>query len=337
MQSKNRERIILESKQIAIDSAFVIAEIGSNHGQNLEQALRYASEAIRCGADAIKFQFFDADDLVPPEHPARKEVESYVTPTEWIPVLQSRCRELGAVFFASTFNSRLFSIVDDAGVSLHKIASSEVLNPSMLLSSGRSGKPVLISFGMSEWYEVEIAMKILSATGNKRIIPMHCIAKYPLEIENANLSLISKLAERFDSFVGFSDHTESIEIGGWAAILGARVFEKHFTLDRSEVGADHGYALEPAEFTEYVKNIRGAIKSIGCGAKVYLPEELSGRRRFGLYASKDFNQGDLLGDLEFETIRPRTDVPQNLLSHLKPLRLRNGLDSGAPLTWSDLE
>jgi N,N'-diacetyllegionaminate synthase len=329
--------LVIETKTISSKSAFIIAEIGSNHGQNLEQALQYTTEAIKCGADAIKFQFFDADDIVSADHPARGEVEGYVTPIEWIPVLQKKCQELGAIFFASTFNNRLFRVVDDAGVPLHKIASSEVLNPSLLLAAGRSNKPVLISLGMSEWYEAEIAMKILHETGNANIVPMHCIARYPLETEYANLLLISKLSQRFNGLIGFSDHTESVEIGGWAAMLGARVFEKHFTLDRNECGADHGYALEPKEFKTYVDNIRNAIKALGNGTKTYLPEELNGRRRLGLYASERLEAGGSLEDLNLQKTRPRTKVPENLLSHLKALRLRKALDPGVALDWSDLE
>ena len=329
--------LTIESKLISSESAFVIAEIGSNHGQNLSQALKYTTEAIKCGVDAIKFQFFDADDIVSADHPARDEVEGYVTPIEWIPALQEKCEELGAIFFASTFNNKLFQIVNDAGVPLHKIASSEVLNPSLLLAAGRSKKPVLISFGMSEWYEVEIAMKILKETGNKNIIPMHCSAKYPLETENANLLIISKLAQRFGGLIGFSDHTESVEIGGWAAMLGARVFEKHFTLDKGKLGADHGYALEPNEFKNYVENIRKAVNALGNGAKTYLPEELNGRRRLGLYASENLRGGDYLAGLNLQSARPRTSVPENLLSHLRSLRLRRALEPGAALSWSDLE
>ena len=334
---QEESRLVIESKIISNDSAFVIAEIGSNHGQSLEQALEYTSAAIRCGADAVKFQFFDADDICPLDHPARAEVEGYVTPTEWIPYLQKRCEELGAIFFASTFNNRLFEIVDAAGVPLHKIASSEVLNPSLLLAAGRSGKPVLISFGMSEWYEVEIAMKILNETDNKFVIPMHCIAKYPLETENANLMIIPKLLQRFGGHVGFSDHTESVEIGGWAAMLGARVFEKHFTLDRHKQGADHGYALEPKEFETYVVNIRNAVNAFGSGIKAYLPDELNGRRRFGLYADEMTKSGVGITNVKFQSVRPRTDVPENLLAHLKSLKLRKPLEPGAALSWSDLE
>ncbi len=327
----------IENKLISENGAFVIAEVGSNHGQNIEIAFRYIDAAVKCGADAVKFQFFDADDLVPLDHPARNEVESYVTPVDWIPRLQQECKKLGVVFFASTFNTQLFKKLENSGVPLHKIASSEVLNPSMLLAAGRTNKPILISFGMSEWFEAEIAMKILIETGNLKIIPMHCISKYPLEIENSNLQVIIELKKRFGGIVGFSDHTESVEVGGWAAMLGARVFEKHLTLDKSLRGADHGYALEPNDFARYVENIHLSIKSLGTGKKVYLPEEMNGRRRLGTYMSATGTKGTKVSDLLINRVRPRTQVPAILLGLIENLSLRSELNSESELRWADLE
>ena len=335
--SKANLKYAVGNRFISEESAFVIAEVGSNHGQDYEVAAKYVSAAAKCGVDAVKFQFFDADDLVPADHPARIEVEGYVTPVEWIPRLQKECLKNNVIFFASTFNSVLFEAVENSGVPLHKIASSEVLNPSMLLAAGRSGKPILISFGMSEWFETEIAIKILSETGNSKIIPMHCISKYPLEVAGANLQIINELKKRFGGIVGFSDHTESVEIGAWAAMLGARVFEKHITLDRSLEGADHSYALEPKEFAIYVENIRSSIESLGASKKIYLPDELNGRRRFGAYLDVSGSKGAKVRSLTFNLARPRTQVPANLLEFVKDLSLRNDKDPGDELRWEDLQ
>ena len=328
---------IVENKLISEHNAFVIAEVGSNHGQDIGLATKYIAAAAKCGVDAVKFQFFTADDLVALDHPSRTEVESYVTPVDWIPVLQKECKKYGVIFFASTFNTQLFKTLDDSGVPIHKIASSEILNPSMLLAAGRASKPILISFGMSEWFETEIAMKILFETGNIKIVPMHCISKYPLEIENSNLQVISELKKRFGGIVGFSDHTESVETGGWAAILGARVFEKHLTLNRSLEGADHGYALEPEEFAKYVENIHASIKSLGTGKKVYLPEELNGRRRFGAYLSANGAKGTKVSELRINRQRPRTQIPTTLLDFIKDLSIKRDLKSDSELRWLDLD
>jgi N,N'-diacetyllegionaminate synthase len=324
------------NKLISEQNAFVIAEVGSNHGQNIDTAIQYIKVAAECGADAVKFQYFDADDLVPVDHEARSEVEGYVTPVDWIPRLHEECLNSGLIFFASTFNHRLFEILDNSGVLIHKIASSEVLNPSMLLAAGRTMKPVLISFGMSEWYEVELAMKILSETENNQVIPLHCIAKYPLETEEANLLIIDRLKKRFGGLVGFSDHTQSTEIGAWAAMLGARVFEKHITLDKKNVGADHGYALEPKDFQKYVNGIRESISSLGSGEKNYLPDEINGRRRLGARAISNVNPGTLVKNLEFEFARPRTEIPANLINLISDLKVSKEVKPGESLTWGNL-
>ena len=324
-------------KLISEHNAFVIAEIGSNHGQDIDLAIKYIAVAAKSGVDAVKFQFFTADDLVVRDHPARAEIESYVTPVDWIPILQRECKKHNVIFFASTFNTQLFKILDKSGVPIHKIASSEILNPSLLLAAGRTAKPILISLGMSEWFETEIAMKILAETGNLKIVPMHCISKYPLEIENSNLQVISELKKRFGGVVGFSDHTESVEIGGWAAILGARVFEKHLTLNRSLKGADHGYALEPEAFARYVENIHSSIKSLGTGKKIYLPEELNGRRRIGAYLSASGTEGTTVSELKINHSRPRTQIPSILLDFIKDLSINKDLESGSELRWVDLD
>ena len=335
MFNRNLE-LLIGNKIVSDQSAFIIAEVGSNHGQNIDTALRYIEIAANCGADAVKFQYFDADDLVPIDHEARDEVEGYVTPVEWIPVLQEACSKLGIIFFASTFNLNLFEIVDKSGVLLHKIASSEVLNPSMLLAAGRSKKPILISFGMSEWYEVELAMKIISETNNQQIIPLHCIAKYPLGTAEANLMVIDRLKKRYGGLVGFSDHTESVEIGAWAAMIGARVFEKHITLDKNSEGADHSYALEPNEFREYVIGIRESIKSLGNGEKEYFKEEMNGRRRLGARVMVDAGLGTKVKDLKFEYSRPRTEIPANLIDLISDLKINRNLKIGESLNWRDL-
>lgn len=114
----------IENRIISEENAFVIAEVGSNHGQDIELAAKYIAAAAKCGVDAVKFQFFDADDLVPPDHPARNEVEGYVTPVGWIPRLQQECNKHGVIFFASTFNAKLFKILENSGflfIKLHRL------------------------------------------------------------------------------------------------------------------------------------------------------------------------------------------------------------------------
>lgn len=327
----------LGDKEVSERTPFFIAEIGSNHDGDFDKAVKHIIAAAEAGADAVKFQMFDADDIVPADHPERSKVERYVLPSGWVKPLKMIAEENNLVFFASAFNIKALETLESADVLIHKVASSEVLNPKLLLAAGRTLKPVLISFGMTEWYEIEIAIKILKESKNTQIIPMHCSAKYPLRVEDANLKFISKLRDRFGQIVGFSDHTESVDIGAWAAVLGARVFEKHMTLNRSDEGADHFYALEPKQLKFYCDNVRKSIKSLGDGEKSYLPEEKSGRRRLGIKITNNALKGQKLGDLIISELRPRTDIPANLLGFLKGLELRRDLPSESNFTWDDIE
>jgi len=323
------------NKQIDGGNAFVIAEVGSNHARSLELAFSYLEAAVESGVDAVKFQFFDALDIVASNHEAYSEVESYVTPIEWIPKLKKYCDELNLVFFGSAFNLNAFKALESGQVALHKIASSELLNSELLLAAGRSMKPVLVSLGMSEWFEVEMALKVLQSTENQSIIPMHCISKYPLATSLANLKTISKLISRYGNFVGFSDHTESVEIGGWAAVLGARVFEKHITLNRNKKGADHWYALEPKLFKKYTQNIRESLTSLGDGEKYYVEDEKNGRRRKSIYTMRSIDIGEKLHLDNISEQGPRDGIPSTLIGMLTNLNSNKKIKDNQKIKWED--
>ena len=332
---KYESSMSIGNKRIGDGNGFVIAEVGSNHSRSLELAFSYIDAAAECEVDAVKFQFFDASDIVATNHEAYLEVESYVTPIEWIPKLKKYCDDLNLIFFGSAFNLKAFRSLDSSQTALHKIASSELLNSELLLAAGRSKKPVLVSLGMSEWFEVEMALKVLKSTENNSIIPMHCISKYPLETSLANLRTISKLISRYGNFVGFSDHTESVEIGGWAAALGARVFEKHITLNRSEKGADHWYALEPKFFRQYARNIRESLTSLGDGEKQYLEDEKKGRRRKSIYTMRSIEIGEKLHLNNISEQGPRDGIPSTLIGMLDNLKSNKKLEDNQKIKWED--
>jgi N,N'-diacetyllegionaminate synthase len=332
---KYENSMSIGNKTIDSRNGFVIAEVGSNHARSLELAFSYLEAAAECGVDAVKFQFFDASDIVASNHEAYSEVESYVTPIEWIPKLKKYCDELNLVFFGSAFNLNAFEALESSQTALHKIASSELLNSELLLAAGRSMKPVLVSLGMSEWFEVEMALKVLESTENKGIIPMHCISKYPLDTSLANLKTISKLISRYGNFVGFSDHTENVEIGGWAAVLGARVFEKHITLNRNKKGADHWYALEPGLFKKYTHNIRESLTSLGDGEKYYLEDEKKGRRRKSIYTMRSIEIGEKLHLDNISEQGPRDGIPSTLIGMLTNLKSNKKLKENQKIKWED--
>lgn len=323
---------ILKSKQ-----RFVIAEIGSNHNGKYENAEKLILESKLAGADSVKFQFFRASDLIPESNPEYMSVQKLETPLEWFDKLQSYANKLEIGIFASAFNEEFIKELVAREVFALKIASSEVTNFRLMSLYSKFDTPLIVSFGMSEWYEVEIAMSLLTKFGKKDIIPMHCVSNYPLETEDINLNVIASLKERFGEPVGFSDHSMSIEVGAWAFCFGARVIEKHITLDKNQEGPDHHYALEPHEFKRYVKNIADLQKAVGSARKTYSVSEIGGRGRFGCYATRDINPGDILDFSMIEMRSPRLGIPANLVSSFVGSKVRKLVRQGEYIAFSDLE
>jgi sialic acid synthase SpsE len=316
---------------------FVIAEIGSNHNGVLENAKKLILASKMAGADAVKLQLFRAEDLVPKSHSEYLDIQNLETPLAWFDELRDYSGELGIGLFASAFNTEYIQYLVDRKVFAIKIASSEVTNFKLMSFYSKLEIPLIVSFGMSEWYEVEIAMSLLTKFGKRDIIPLHCVSNYPLEIEDINLKIICSLKSRFGNPVGFSDHSESTDVGAWAYALGARIFEKHITLDRAQQGPDHHYALEPSEFQIYVANIANFQKASGSARKTYSASEIGGRGRLGCYALKDLQPGDTLDFDSVEIRSPRLGIPSNLLPSFLGSRVRNYINEGQYVAFSDLE
>ena len=332
MAAKNPITNALES-----DGRFIIAEIGSNHNGNIEEAKRLIYEAKVAGADSAKLQFFRARDLLPDSHPEYSIVSQLETPLDWFQELKLFAEELGIALFASVFNKDYAKELIKGDIFALKVASSEIINLPLLAFYSKLEIPLIVSFGMSEWYEVEQAMSVLGRFGKKDIFPLHCVSNYPLAIEDANLNTIASLHDRFGSPVGFSDHTMSVEIGSWAYSFGAKIFEKHITLSRDSKGPDHHYALEPQEFKKYVKLIGDFQKATGNNRKIYSSSEISGRGRLGSYARQDLKPGDILNVESIDLKSPRLGIPSNMLQQFLGSKISKFIKAGQPISLSDIE
>lgn len=329
---KNQILKALESK-----GRFVIAEIGSNHNGSIDEAKRLIEAAKIAGADSVKLQFFKAQDLLPKSHPEYSYVSRLETPLGWYHILNAFARDLNIALFASAFNKEFARELIKSGIFALKLASSEVTNLPLLAFYSKQNVPLIVSFGMSEWYEVEQAMSILTRFGKTDIFPLHCVANYPLELGDTNLMNIASLRDRFKVPVGFSDHTMSIEIGSWAYSFGAKLFEKHITMNRNNNGPDHHYALEPGEFGKYIKLIDDFQKATGNSRKTYSESEISGRGRLGSYAKVDLKPGDILSIETVEIKSPRLGIAANLMPQFLGSRVSKILMAGDPISLSDID
>lgn len=317
-----------EKMEISGGRTFIIAEAGVNHNGEPELAHKLVDAAAGCGADAIKFQTFRAENLATAKTP-RAEYQIVNTgtadsqlamlkrlelaPDDFI-ALKKHCDELGLVFLSSAFDAESIDLLRGLGLRAWKIPSGEITNLPYLRKLGSFGEKVILSTGMSTLGEVEAAIDILEAAGTprKEIILLHCTTEYPAPLEEVNLRAMLTMKNAFPGIggVGYSDHTDGIEIALAAVALGARLIEKHFTFDRKMPGPDHRASLEPGQLRGLVTGIRKIEKALGQGIKRPGPCELKNRpvARKSLVAARAIKKGELLCAGNLALKRPGTGV-----------------------------
>lgn len=312
---------------------YVIAEAGSNFNQSLDTARSLIEVASEAGANAVKFQLFRADNLYPNGGELYEVFKSIELNPDWVPILAEHAKELNIELMASAFDKASVDVLEAFDIAAHKIASSETTNLGFLHYVASKQKPVIISTGMCDMVDVEEAVNVCIGAGNDKIILLQCGSMYPLPPELANLRVISTLKDRFNYPVGFSDHTLGHIAAVTAVGLGASIFEKHFTLDRSAEGPDHFYALEPKELKFYVDAVREAHQALGSPIKEMLPDERAMGRREGLYAARDMNAGETLKHDDLNIQRPAVGLRARYASSILGATLRNNIKKGEPITW----
>ena len=319
------------------EKPYLIAEAGSNFNQNFDTACELINVAAEAGADAVKFQLFDSIALYPGGGEIFDVFKSVELNPEWIPELSKYAQDQNIDFLASAFDKKSVDILETANVVAYKIATSEITNLPLLHYIASKKKPMIISTGMSDLVDIEEAINVSVAVGNNSIALLQCGTLYPLPIALANLKVISSFIEKFKCPVGFSDHTLENTSALIALGLGARIFEKHFTLDRKSKGPDHFYALEPNDLKIYFNNIQEGFKALGNGEKEMLEAERQFGRREGLYINKKLPIGAKLGSDDIDIRRPAIGLRSRYASLISNAILRKNLNKGDPITWDSVE
>lgn len=303
-------------------SVFVIAEAGVNHNGRLDLAKRLIEAAADAGADAIKFQTFQADKLVSRDTPkaeyqklSSSENESQLEMLKKLELNLADHRELISYcnlnkiqFLSSPFDLGSIDMLEKLGLDTFKIPSGEITNLPYLRRIGSLKKSVILSSGMSDLDEIGDAIDILETSGTEpdNITVLHCNTEYPTPIDDVNLFAMKTIADQFGLRVGYSDHTSGIEIAIAAAALGAKVIEKHFTLDKNMPGPDHKASLSPHELKDMVTAIRNIERALGTGLKKPSQSELKNRElvRKSIVAATTIVLGDKLTEENLAVKRP---------------------------------
>ncbi len=304
----------------------IIAEAGVNHNGNLDLARRMVRAARQAGADYVKFQTA-VPELVISSIAPKAEYQKETTGREQsqlemcraihLPLsdyagLKALCDDEGIGFMSTPFDLVSIDCLAPLGMDYWKIPSGEITNLPYLRKIGRLGQKVILSTGMSTLDEVEAAVRVLEKSGTPRssVILLHCTTQYPTPPEAVNLRAMDALATLGCHAVGYSDHTQGIAIPVAAAARGARVIEKHFTLDRNLPGPDHRASLEPDELTEMVRAVRTVELALGSGNKTVTDIERPNIEvaRKSIIAARPIAKGELLTDENITVKRPGNGI-----------------------------
>ena len=306
-----------------MNSTLIIAEIGVNHNGNLELAKKMIDVAKDCGADIVKFQTFNVDAITSKhakmaqyqkenlgEEKGQKEMLSSLTLSHSdFTDLAGYCKRTGITFLSTPFDIESVSFLNGLQ-DIWKIPSGEITNYPYLVKIANTHKDVILSTGMSTLAEVEVAVKVLSDEGAGKISLLHCTTQYPTPYDSVNLNAMITLKEKTGLDVGYSDHTNGIEIAVAAVAMGASIIEKHFTLDRNMPGPDHKASLEPKELKQMVQAIRHVESAFGNGVKAPAETEKENMNiaRKSIVAKRFIRKGESFTEDNITTKRPGSGV-----------------------------
>ena len=261
---------------------FTIAEIGINHGGDIKIAKQLINSAVNAGADAVKFQTYITEKRVSSDSPIFTILKNCELPFEAFKELKEYSDAKGVIFFSTPFDEESVDYLESINVELYKIASFDIVNNILLKKIAATGKPVILSVGMSTIEEIKNAVDVLKAS-TKKIALLHCISAYPTVEEDANLAAVHTLMHHFpDCVIGQSDHTTGIQVPLYAVAAGAQILEKHYKVTVDMDCIDAAVSISEKQFSEMVSETRRLEKILGKGVPEATPaqEGIKQYRRF---------------------------------------------------------
>ena len=334
--------------EIGKDKTFIIAEMSANHGHDIEIAKETIRAAKRVGADAIKLQTYTADTITIDcdkddfiikgtiwEGKTLYELykEAY-TPWEWHAELFETAKQEGLICFSSPFDKTAIDLLESLGTPAYKIASFEITDIPLIEYAASKGKPMIISTGIADDTDIQLAVDTCRKVGNNDIILLKTSSQYPAKIEDANMLMIPDLEKRFNVLTGLSDHTTGELIPIIATSLGAKVIEKHFILDKSIGGPDASFSLDEKEFKKMIDAVRNTEKALG-KIDYTLTKKTKKSRVFSrsLYAIKDVKAGELFTEKNIKSIRPRYGLHPKYYNKILGKIAKKNIERGTPISW----
>lgn len=272
---------VLKGVKMNFERTLIIAEAGVNHNGDVNLAIQLCDAAKRAGADIVKFQAWITEKIIT-TNVAQAEYQTVNTGVvesqydmlkrlelsqEDFKIIKKHCDEIGIVFASTADECESLDFLISLGIPFIKIGSGEIGNIPYLRYIGSKKMPVILSTGMSGMEDIEISLKALKDGGAEDVTLLHCTTSYPCANNDVNLKAMKSIENRFRVNVGYSDHTKGNDVAVAAVAMGAKILEKHFTLDRNMEGPDHAASLSPEELEAYVRAIRNIEEALGSGEK----------------------------------------------------------------------
>lgn len=298
---------------------FVVGEIGLNHGGRLVEALALVDAAADAGASAVKLQTLHADSLVAPECPApahvsasslREFFETFELGADEHRIIVERARRHGLAVMSTPFSEGALPMLEALDLDAYKIASGDLTNDGLVAAVAATGRPLIMSTGMSELHEVQRAIAVARAAGATDLAVLHCVSAYPTPVEAQNLKAIASLADATGLPVGLSDHGPGLLSAVAAVALGAVIYERHLVTHAASEAIDRAVSSTPAELRAIVEAMETTRRALGDGIKRCLPAESANRipSRRGLYAARSLRPGDIVRAEDVLVLRPASEL-----------------------------
>lgn len=333
------------------DEIFIIAEMSANHCGDIDLAKKIIAAAKDAGADAVKIQTYTADTITIDSKRDEFKIrgglwdgrylyelyKSASTPWEWQPKLKAFADEIGIPLFSTPFDKTAVDFLEKMDVPMYKIASFEAFDYPLIRYAAKCGKPMIISVGVSTLEEIQGAIDACKEVGNNDITILKCTSAYPAKLEDMNLLTLRDMIDRFGPQgvrIGLSDHSMSVEPVVAAVALGARVVEKHFTLDRALGGEDSGFSLNVDEFAAMVAAVRRTEKALGSVS--YDVNQDNRRSARSLYVVKPIRKGERFTAENVRSIRPSSGLHPGLFDDIIGKTASRDLEAGNPLGDQDV-
>lgn len=330
---------------------FIIAEIGLNHNGDLELAKAMIDAAHRAGASAVKFQTYKTgrvsksvraaryyEDLVDTQESLPDFLDRIIFDERQLQELFDYSKALGIVMFSTPFDIASLEQLEKLSCPAYKISSMDLVNIPLIKAVAATGKPMIVSTGMSDMTEMSAAVETVLHAGNPNLIVLHCVSSYPCPPQSANLPMIKKIRQTFDTVTGYSDHTTGIDIALASATLGASVIEKHFTLDRRMDGPDQNFSIVENELTQLVNASRRIGMAMTYQSYGIMPQELSTAQNLkrSIFYSRDIQAGETITIQDLEIKSPGVGIHPKHIDLLIGRKLEKNVMTDSPAEWDDL-